>query len=237
MTQPGKSPGTKNQPQPQPPGQPGQPTAPQPPDPQEPQDPGTTEPDDDGTTEPGESEKELGETGEKLLAELRAKSRRDDKAKAAAKAKIKELEDAAAKAAQESGKAPDPDELRKQLKAEAQAEVLRERALDKAEVMAASAGFAKPEDARLFLAGDAADYIADGQLDTEAIRDAITELARARPYLLATRPPRFQGTADQGSRRGLEKSLDQKIAEAQAAGRTAEAISLEMSKLTANATS
>ena len=208
-----------------------QPGSPAPADPDS-QEPGTTEPDDGGTTDPGDGEKELGETGEKLLAELRAKSRRDDRAKAKSAARIKELEEAAAAGAKKDEAAPDPDELRKQLRAEAQAEVLRERALDKAEVMAASAGFAKPEDARLFLAGDAADYIADGQLDTEAIKDAITELAKARPYLLAGKAPRFPAAADHGPRGGLDKSLDQQIAEARATGNIGGAIALEMQKLT-----
>jgi hypothetical protein len=205
---------------------------PQPQDPPSEPDGGTTEPQDDGTTEPQGGEEQLGETGEKLLAELRAKSRRDDKAKARAQARIRELEEAAAAGQKKDSEIPDPDELRKQLRAEAQAEVLRERALDKAEVMAASAGFAKPEDARLFLASDAAEYISDGQLDTDAIRDAVADLAKARPYLLAGKTPRFAGPADHGPRGGLEKSLDQQIAEARAAGNTGAAIALEMSKLT-----
>jgi hypothetical protein len=228
MTQPGKSPGTQPQPGTPSPGDP------RPDGPDQPSDPSLTDPDEGGTTEPegGEGEQQLGETGEKLLAELRAKSRRDDKAKAQAKARIKELEEAAASTAKKNGEAPDPEELRKQLKAEAQAEVLRERALDKAEVMAASAGFAKPEDARLFLASEAADYIADGALDTDAIKDAVTELAKLRPYLLAGKPQRFQGGAEHGPRGGLEKSLDQQIAEARSAGNIGGAIALEMQKLT-----
>lgn len=230
MTQPGKSPGTQNQPQPDPPGGP-QPTDPEPPD------PGSTEPGDGGGTEPSEGEKELGETGEKLLAELRAKSRRDDKAKAKAAAQIQELQDKLAGSEKKDGESPDPDELRKQITAEARAEVLRERALDKAEVMAAALGFAQPEDARLFLAGDADDYVTNGSLDLDAIKDAIADLAKARPYLLAGKPARFQGTVEHGPRQGLEKSLEQKIAEARAAGRHGEAIALEMQKLTANTTS
>ena len=217
---------------PQPPQQPGQPAQPGAQDPPEQPDGGTTEPQDDGTTEPQGGEETLGETGEKLLAELRAKSRRDDKAKARAQARINELEEAALAGAKKEQDTPDPDELRKQLRAEAQAEVLRERALDKAEVMAASAGFAKPEDARLFLAGDAAEYISDGQLDTDAIKDAVTDLAKARPYLLAGKTPRFTTAGDHGPRGGLEKSIDQQIAEARAAGNMGAAIALEMTKLT-----
>lgn len=181
----------------------------------------------------------LGESGEKVLAELRAKARRDDRAKAKQAARIAELEtQLKGKKPEDKPKddAPDPEELRKQARAEAKAEVARDRALDKVEVLAAKAGFAEPEDARLFLADQADDFLDGGKVDAEAIKDALTELSTKRPYLLAGKHKRFQGSVDQGPRGGGDKTLDQKIAEARKNGQTQVAIALEMQKLTTAAT-
>jgi hypothetical protein len=194
---------------------------------------------DDDADDGKDDDSKLGQSGEKVLAELRAKARRDDRAKAKQAARIAELEtQLKGKKPEDKPKddAPDPEELRKQARAEAKAEVARDRALDKVEVLAAKAGFAEPEDARLFLADQADDFLDGGKVDAEAIKDALTELSTKRPYLLAGKHKRFQGSVDQGPRGGGDKTLDQKIAEARKNGQTQVAIALEMQKLTTAAT-
>jgi hypothetical protein len=95
----------------------------------------------------------------------------------------------------------DPAELRAQAQAEARAEVLRERALDKVEARAAKL-FADPEDARALLAVQVDDFVDDGQVDVDAIDEALAELLSKKPHLGAATAKRFQGGADGGARKG-----------------------------------
>lgn len=99
---------------------------------------------------------------------------------------------------------PDPEQLRKQARDEAQEELLKERALDKIEVKAAKT-FADPEDAKRFLADRVDEFVEDGKVDAEAIGDALEELAKNKPYLAAQGGKRFQGSADGGARKGPQQ--------------------------------
>src|SRR6185312_14715645 len=91
----------------------------------------------------------------------------------------------------------------KQLQAEARAEVLRERALDKVEAKAAKL-FADPEDARALLAARVEDFVDDGQVDVDAINEALADLLSKKPHLAAAKAARFQGGADGGARKGSQ---------------------------------
>lgn len=199
-------------------------------------DPPEDDPGGDDGADPGEGEAppEVPEpdSKDKRLAEMRAKSRRD---RAKYHAEIAELKAQIAKkpAAGDGGTEPDPEQIRKEAQEQARTEVLHERALDKVEIAAAKAGFAEPEDARLFLAANAEEFISGGKVDLDAIADAVTELATKRAYLLkGPKGKRFEGGVGQGPRGTGPKSLDVQIAEARKAGDSGRVIALEMQKLT-----
>lgn len=104
---------------------------------------------------------------------------------------------------QPGGDQPDPDEIRRQARAEARAETQRERVVDKIEARAAKQ-FADPEDAVAILlrSRDAGDFLDGDKIDTAEIDDALTELLERKPHLGAATPPpkKFNGRGDQGPR-------------------------------------
>lgn len=159
------------------------------------------EPDDvdpDPVDEPGDGEPDggdqLGDAGKKALDAMKAKWRAERDQRKALEVRLAG-----------DGKKDDPDqdqaELRKQLQTEARAEVLRERALDKVETKAAKL-FADPEDARALLAARVEDFVDDGQVDVDAINEALADLLSKKPHLAAAKAARFQGGADGGARKG-----------------------------------
>jgi len=88
-------------------------------------------------------------------------------------------------------------------KAEARAEVLKDRALDRVETKAAKL-FADPEDARALLASHVDSFIADGNVDTGAIDEALADLLKRKPHL-AIAGKRFEAGADSGPRNDTSK--------------------------------
>jgi hypothetical protein len=176
-----------------------------------------TDPDDDGQGD-GDTD-QLGDAGKKALDAMKAKWR-------AARDELKNL-----KAQQDASKKTDdqdPDAIREQARAEARAETLRDRALDKVETRAAKL-FADPEDARALLASRVDDFVDDGQIDVDAITEALTDLLKKKPHLAAATAKRFQGGADGGARKGskpdqltrddLKKMTPDQIVKAQDEGR------------------
>lgn len=107
--------------------------------------------------------------------------------------RLKEIE-----AEREQATKTEAEKAREAGRAEARAEVLKERALDKVETKAAKL-FADPEDARALLADKVDDFIADGKVDTEAIDAALADLLKRKPHLGADQR-RFKGSADSGAR-------------------------------------
>lgn len=185
------------------------------------QDDPTIEPDVD--TDPVDDEAEggdegaLGDAGKKALDAMKVKWQK-------ARDELKALKAAGTK----PDDATDPADVRKQAQAEARAEVLGERALDKVETRAAKL-FADPEDARALLAGRLDDFIDDGKVDVDAIDEALTELLSKKPHLAAKAEKRFAGSADGGARKGskpdqltrqdLKQMTPQQIVKAQEEGR------------------
>lgn len=120
----------------------------------------------------------------------------------------------------------DADAIRKQARAEARAESLTERAMDKVEARAAKL-FADPEDARALLAAKAKTFVDDDEIDVDAIDAALKELLTKKPHLAAT-AKRFAGGADGGARKGssvsqlteqdLKRMTPQQIVDAQTKG-------------------
>jgi len=92
----------------------------------------------------------------------------------------------------------------------------------RAEVKAIAAGrLADPADAARFLDLDQFEVGEDGEVDKEAIGEAIDALLKERPYLAAhTGPgPHVQGSINQGVRKApAEPTLTERIAEAEKAG-------------------
>lgn len=124
-----------------------------------------------------------------------------------------------------------PKAIAEAAKAEVRAEILKDRALDKIEVLAAKA-FANPALAAKLLASDVDSFVNDGKVDTEAINDALKDLLEAEPYLAAAPAKRFQGTADQGTRgNGKANDLDAQIAAAAAKGDVMAQIRLQNQKI------
>lgn len=166
-------------------------TDPAPTDPQDPVDP-IEDPND--PQDPTDPPADLGDAGKKALDAMKAKWRAERDGRKAAEDKLA----AATKPAPETD-APDLDAIRKEARAEADAESLKDKALDKLEAKAARL-FQNPEDARAFLAGKVDDFLDDGKVDVEAISEALADLLKERPYLGVTQGDgkRFQGTGDGG---------------------------------------
>jgi hypothetical protein len=150
-----------------------------------------TDPDDDQGGPEGDAD-QLGDAGKKALDSMKSKWQKERDARKALEAKL---------AAGSTDDQQDPAEVRKQAQAEARAEVLNERALDKVEAKAAKL-FADPEDARALLAGRVEEFIDDGQVDVDAINEALAGLLKKKPHLAAATAKRFQGGADGGARKG-----------------------------------
>lgn len=174
---------------------------------------------------------DLGDAGKKALDAMKTKWRAERDARKDAEDKL-----AAASKKPAGDDAPvDVDELRKQLQTEAKAEVLRDRALDKIEAKAAGR-FKDPEDALLRLGRNVDDFIDNGQIDLEAIEDALVDLLEKRPDFGVTQGDpeprkRFTGTGDGGPKGNagkpqvteaeLQKMTPEQIVKAQNEGRLA----------------
>lgn len=184
----------------------------------------------DDTGEP-DGVDQLGDAGKKALDAMKAKWQKERDERKALAARIAELE-----APKDKTDQPDPEKIRQQAKAEAAAEVLKDRALDKVETKAAKL-FADPEDARALLASRVDEFVDDGKVDTEAIEDALADLLKKKPHLAAATAKRFQGGADGGARKGskpdqltrddLKKMTPQQIVKAQEEGRLNELMGVD----------
>lgn len=177
--------------------------------------------------EPGgaDSDRELGPKGERALAAEKDKRRsaqaelREWKALGLKPADIKKILDDR----KGQGDPPNPEQIRSEAKAEAQAELMQSRVLDKIEAKAARL-FADPDDAAALLMRDhdADDFLDDGKIDVDAIQDALDGLLSKKPYLAAAQSgKRFQGSADGGTRKETRQS---QLTKADLAGMAPEAI-------------
>lgn len=166
--------------------------------------------DDDGSADDAgddagdaDDDKALGPKGEKALAAEKDKRRtaqaelREWKALGLKPADLKKILDD-----RKGDDKSDPELIRSEAKAEAQAELMQSRVLDKIEAKAARL-FADPDDAAALLMKDhdADDFLDDGKIDIEAIQDALKALLEKKPYLAAQGAKKFQGGADGGTRK------------------------------------
>lgn len=180
-----------------------------------------TDPDDDQGDPEGADK--LDDPGKKALDSMKGRWRDERERRKALEAEIAELK-------QGSGKKDDADldAAIAKARADARAETLRERVLDRIEAKAAKL-FADPEDAVALLGRRVEEFIDDGKVDTDEITEALEELLKKKPHLAAATAKRFQGGADGGARKGskpdqltrddLKKMTPQQIVKAQDEGR------------------
>lgn len=142
--------------------------------------------------EPAEGERQTDRTDWKAEARKWEQRAKDN---GAAKKELAEL-----KKAQTDATASEVEKAREAGKAEAHAEVLKDRALDRLETRAAKT-FADPEDARALLASKVDTFIVDGAVDTDAIDKELAALLKRKPHL-GVQGKRFEGSADGGARGG-----------------------------------
>ncbi|MFG3050330.1 hypothetical protein ACGFZP_05150 [Kitasatospora sp. NPDC048239] len=163
------------------------------------------EPDDEEeATEEEADDAPLGEAGTKALAAEKERRKAEAERRRAAEKRATDLEAQLAAAKQGDG-APDEDRIRREATTAATAHA--NARIISSEVRAAASGkLADPRDALRFIDLTRFEVDKDGAVDEEEIADAIADLLKSKPYLAATAGadgrPRFEGTADQGARKG-----------------------------------
>lgn len=148
----------------------------------------------------------LGDAGKRAIDAMKE---REKKARADARAAIARAE-AAEKALANKDKPADEvalDAARAEERAEANKKA-NERIL-RADLRAAATGkLADPTDAALYLDLSEFTVTDDGDTDSDALNEAITDLLSRKPHLAAGKPNRFDGGADQGAK-GKEAKTSQ----------------------------
>lgn len=151
------------------------------------------------TSESIEGEEALGDPGKKALAAMKADAKA---ARAEARAAIARAQ--AAEAALANKDKPAEEQALEAARAEARAEALakaNERIL-RSELRAAATGkLADPSDAALYINLAEFDVSDDGDVDSDALSEAIDQLIQRKPHLAAAKQNRFDGAADQGAKR------------------------------------
>lgn len=155
-------------------------------------------------------EETLGDAGKKALDAMKTRVKEAEKATKALKADLAKRDAADAM----RGKPADEQAL-EAAKAEARTEA-NKKANDRilrADLKASATGkLADPADAALYLNLDDFTVTDDGETDSDALNDAITDLLTRKPHLAAAKHSRFDGTADQGPK-GKESKATQLSAE------------------------
>lgn len=169
------------------------------------------------TPEPDEGADALGDAGKKALDAMKAKMRTAEKAAKDARAELAKRD--AELALRDK---PAEEQALEQARAEARAEATTaaNKRIVRSELKAAAAGkLANPAVAEKFLDLDDFDVDDNGDVDSDALNEAIADLLKREPYLAAGKPNPFQGSGDGGSR--AEPKPDQSIDEAIEAARKA----------------
>ena len=188
----------------------------------------TTEPVEGETADTTEGETALGDAGKKALDAMKAE--RNDARKQAREVR-EELERLRSEAALKDK--PAEEQALEAARAEARVEAAgkaNERIL-RSELRASATGkLADPSDAALYIDLSQFDVGDDGEVDSDALNDAITDLLTRKPHLAAGKPNRFDGDADQGARgksdtipqwteADLDRASDDETVPAKAAGK------------------
>lgn len=163
---------------------------------------------DDGDGDGGDNgdADQLGDAGKKALDRMKAEKKAAFDALRPFKALMRDLgvKDPAELKVLIAGKQADADQadaekVRREAAAEADAKANRK--IVRAEVKAAAAGkFADPADAVAFLNLDEFEVDEDGEVDADAINEALADLLKKKPHLAAQGGRRFAGGGDGGHR-------------------------------------
>ncbi|MFN4000874.1 hypothetical protein [Microcella sp.] len=157
----------------------------------------------DGADSTDKAENTLGDAGKKAIDAMKAERNAAKAAAREAAAALKKLQDELALKDK-----PAEEQALEQARAEARAEATKaanERIL-RSELRAVATGkLADPADAALFIDLTQFEVSDNGDVDTDALSDAIDELLTRKPHLGAVQKQRFDGDADQGARKSEEK--------------------------------
>lgn len=179
------------------------------------------------TDESDTADAALGDAGKRAIEAMKE---REKKARADARAALARAE--AAETALANKDKPAEEQALEAARAEARTEAnakANERIL-RSELKALATGkLADPTDAALYI--NLSEFTVDdnGDVDSDALNDAITDLLTRKPHLAAGKPNRFDGGADQGAkgkeskpqqltREDLARMSPQQIEDAEAAG-------------------
>lgn len=147
-------------------------------------------------------DEQLGEAGTKALEAWKTRAKTAEKTAREAVAEAKSIKEAAAlkdKPAEEQALEAARAEARTEANTKANERILR------SELKALATGkLADPTDAALFIS--LADFTVDdnGDVDSDALNEAITDLIERKPHLAAQKATRFDGGADQGARKDAQ---------------------------------
>lgn len=183
----------------------------------------TTEAPQESATDAGEAN--LGDAGKKALDAMKAKWKAAEQAAKERDATIAELQAKINGTEADHAKAQEAQRVKDEALAAANARIL------KAEVRAAAAGkLNDPADALAHIDLTSFEVGEDGDVDTDAIGSAISDLISKKPYL-AAQGGRFQGSADGGARNDTKKSTAELAAEAAAKGDIRASMALKADQL------
>jgi len=145
-----------------------------------------------------EDEKPLGEAGQKALDAMKAERKAAREESRALKAELEKFKSEAAlkdKPAEEQALEAARAEARAEANGKANDRILR------SELKAAATGkMADPTDAALYLDLSTFDVSDDGDVDSDALAEAIADLIARKPHLGVAKQNRFDGGADQGAK-------------------------------------
>lgn len=178
--------------------------------------------------DPALGEEDLGDKGKKALDAMKQRVKDAEKAAREAKAEIAKRD--AAEALKDK---PADEQAIETAKAEGRAEATTaaNKRIIRSELKAAAKGeLADPTDAALYIDLDEFTVDEDGEVDSDALKDAIADLLARKPHLAAQKQNRFGGDADQGAKgkdakasqlteADLDRMSDEEIVTARAEGR------------------
>lgn len=164
-----------------------------------------------GATGATDGEAALGDAGKKALEAMKVERKAAKDEAAAAKAERDALQAKLDGKEAEHAAQKNEQRVKDEALAAANARIIR------SEVKAAAKGvLADPQDAYSFLDMTSFEVDENGNVDEDAIADALKSLVAAKPYLSAQGGQRFQGGADGGARNGQVNAIDKEIADAEA---------------------
>ena len=146
----------------------------------------------------GDDADNLGDAGKKALDAMKSERNAARKQAREHKAELDRL-----KAERDNADKPDAEKALNTARQEAKQEAtaVANRRILKAELRTAAKGkLADVSDASLYIDLDDFEVGDDGDVDVDALNDAIDDLLTHKPHLASEKKPRFEGGADQGAR-------------------------------------